>query len=71
LKNRLTIAHGKFLATPNANRCLNFAPPMKPVLSLKAFSFMLSPSAAIAAWLYRASLRVATNHGDIASRLQK
>jgi hypothetical protein len=23
LKNRLTIAHGKFLATPNANCCLN------------------------------------------------
>jgi uncharacterized protein (DUF885 family) len=41
LKNRLTIAHWKFLATPNANRCLNFALPMKPVLSLKAFVFIL------------------------------
>jgi uncharacterized protein (DUF885 family) len=41
LKNRLTIAHGKFLATPNANGCLNFAPPMKPVFRVKAFSFIL------------------------------
>jgi uncharacterized protein (DUF885 family) len=41
LKIRLIIAHWKFLATPNANRCLNFAPPMKPVLSLKAFVFIL------------------------------
>jgi uncharacterized protein (DUF885 family) len=41
LKNRLTIAHWKFLATPNANRCLNFALPMKPVRSLKAFVFIL------------------------------
>jgi uncharacterized protein (DUF885 family) len=41
LKNRLTIAHWKFLATPNANRCLNCAPPMKPALRVKAFSFIL------------------------------
>jgi uncharacterized protein (DUF885 family) len=41
LKNRLTIAHWKFLATPNADCCLNFAPPMKPALSLKAFAFIL------------------------------
>jgi uncharacterized protein (DUF885 family) len=41
LKNRLTIAHWKFLATPNADGCLNFAPPMKLVPSVKAFSFIL------------------------------
>jgi uncharacterized protein (DUF885 family) len=29
------------LATPNANRCLNFASPMKPALSLKAFALTL------------------------------
>ncbi|PYL67286.1 MAG: hypothetical protein DMF20_03965, partial [Verrucomicrobia bacterium] len=41
MKNSGTIAHCKFLATPNANRCLNFASPMKPVPRLKAFSFIL------------------------------
>jgi uncharacterized protein (DUF885 family) len=41
LKNRLTIAHWKFLATANADRCLTFAPSMKPVLGLKAFAFIL------------------------------
>jgi uncharacterized protein (DUF885 family) len=41
LKNRPTIAHGEFLATSNASRCLNVAPPMKPVSRIKAISLIL------------------------------
>jgi len=41
LKNRLTIAQSEFLATPNASRCLNVPPPMKPVSRVKAISFIL------------------------------
>jgi uncharacterized protein (DUF885 family) len=41
LKNRLTIAHGEFLATSKASRCLNVAQPMKPVSSIKAIPFIL------------------------------
>jgi uncharacterized protein (DUF885 family) len=41
LKNRLTIAHGEFLATSKASRCLNVAPPMKPVSCIKVIPFIL------------------------------
>jgi uncharacterized protein (DUF885 family) len=41
LKNRLTIAHGEFLARSKASRRLNVAPPMKPVSSIKAIPFIL------------------------------
>jgi uncharacterized protein (DUF885 family) len=41
LKNKDTIAHGEFLATPNASRCPNVPPPMKPVSSIKAIPFIL------------------------------
>jgi uncharacterized protein (DUF885 family) len=41
LKNSRIIAQRKILATPNANRCLSFAPPMKSLLRAKAFSLVI------------------------------
>jgi uncharacterized protein (DUF885 family) len=41
LKNSRTIAQSKILATPNANRCLSFALPMKSLLRAKAFSLVI------------------------------
>jgi uncharacterized protein (DUF885 family) len=41
LKNSRIIAQRKILATPNANRCLSFALPMKSLLRAKAFSLVI------------------------------
>jgi uncharacterized protein (DUF885 family) len=41
LKNSRIIAQRKILATPNANRCLSFAPPVKSLLRAKALSLVI------------------------------